>query len=95
MAKTKPQEGLVDHLDTFFLRLMQEAYPGENDPDLLSEDGPKVGFVDRVKLFDSGVRWVATKNKVSPDEEEDAFAAARKKTIRSGNRVAKRPRPIA
>jgi hypothetical protein len=86
MAKPKPQEGLVDHLDTFFLRLMQEAYPGENDAEVAEDDAPKVGFVDRVRLFDSGVRWISIKNRVSPDEEEDAFAAARKRTIGSPRR---------
>lgn len=78
MARKPPEETLVDHLDAFFLQLMTEAYPPAPDPD---GEGQKVGFVERVRLFDSGVRWVMIKNKVDPEEEEGAFATARKRAI--------------
>jgi hypothetical protein len=82
MARRKQgsEENLVTHLDDFFLNLMTEAYP-QSVAEILDDGAPKIGFVDRVRLFDSGVRWVMVKNKVSPEEEEDAFAAARKRAI--------------
>jgi hypothetical protein len=95
MAKKPAEEGLADHLDAFFLQLMNEAYPEPTEaaPD---DEGPTVGFVDRVRLFDSGVRWIMVKNKVSPEEEEDAFAAARKRTIgRARKRRAPGPSPAS
>lgn len=78
-SKSSPEESLAGHLDTFFLRLMEEAYPASAPPE--DDAAGRVGFVDRVRLFDSGVRWVATKHRVNPEEEEDAFAAARRRAI--------------
>ena len=68
--------------------IRDRAYPVISEEEA-PQDGPKVGFVDKLRLFDSGVKWVATKNKVDPEQETDAFGLAREQlTGRSRGRGA-------
>lgn len=86
MSKTK-KDGLVSELDQFYSSLLEEAKGVTSGGEVSAEDaGPKIGFIDKLRLFDSGVKWVATKNKVDPDDDDDAFSRARDKLRGSGKR---------
>jgi hypothetical protein len=90
-----PKDRLINDLDGLFSRLLEEAYPVISEEEA-PQDGPKVGFVDKLRLFDSGVKWVATKNKVDPEQETDAFGLAREQlTGRSRGRGASGAPPRA
>jgi hypothetical protein len=70
---------LMTEIDEMFIRLMGEAYPAKSDepPAEGASTAVKVGFVDKLKLFDSGVKWVQVKNKIDPEQETDEFSKAR------------------
>ncbi len=79
-----PKRTLVDILDSQFARLSEEAYETrEPDPD--GNGPPPIGFQDKLRLFEAGQKWAATRNKVEPEESTDAFADARNKLV-SGSR---------
>ena len=88
--KPGSKDGLINELDVFFTKLMEEANPPIPETGM-GDDGPKIGFVDKLRLFDSGVKWVQVKNKIDPDGELDEFAEARRKAYgaRGGGAAAK------
>lgn len=86
MSKS-PKDNLVSRLDHFFTSLLEEAEKVTPDGEVPPADaGPKIGFIDKLRLFDSGVKWVATKNKVDPADDDDAFSRARRALGGSGKR---------
>lgn len=86
MSKTK-KDGLINRLDTYFMNLLEEAEGVTPEGEVSAEGaGPTIGFIDKLRLFDSGVKWVATKNKVDPDDDDDAFSRARDKLRGTGKR---------
>ena len=68
-------------LDNLFAKLMKEAYPDIPDAETADDAAQKLGFVDKLRLFDSGVRWVQVKNRLTPEDDTDEFAESRKKLI--------------
>lgn len=86
MAVDKNKE-LVHQLDTYFMELLKEARkPISNDADQSAESGPKVGFVDKMKLFEAGTKWVMVRDRVNPEQEQDEFGAARDKFVSGARR---------
>jgi hypothetical protein len=82
----KSGESLSSELDRFFLTLLKEAYPDKSPDQPVNPDAPKVSYGDRLRLFDSGVRWVQVKNKVDPEGETDEFGKARQQFAKRGAR---------
>lgn len=77
-----PKDRLIGELDDFFSELLQEARrPISKDADQSAESGPKVGFVDKMKLFEAGTKWVMVRDRVNPEQEQDEFGAARDKFV--------------
>jgi hypothetical protein len=73
---------LGEKLDDYYLALLEECQPGKTDesaPDGGTGDALPMPFLDRLKLFEAGVRWVAVKNKVEAEVEQDAFGKLRSK----------------
>lgn len=71
-----PKTDLVNDLDAFFASLLKEAQtdnvPIEGQP-AAEGAAPPIGFLDKLKLFEAGARWVAVKNKVDPEDSKDEF----------------------
>ena len=83
-------------------RLLEDVDPSirkddENHPS--SPEGPeevKIGFADRLKAIELGVKWVATKNKLDAGDTDDEFGRLRRGTVggtRGGRRASAAPRP--
>ena len=71
------KDQLSGKLDEFYLKLLEMA---DAPRPAHGEDGqPKVGFVDKLKAFEAGVRWMSVKYKVDEEVEQDEFAKARDK----------------
>jgi len=86
------KDQLSGKLDDFYSRLLEMAdapSPAHGD------DGqPKVGFVDKLKAFEAGVRWMMVKYKVDEEQDPDDFAKARSNlTSRSRRGGAAQPKP--
>lgn len=73
---------LIALLDDLFTSLREESRPDKLSPDGQVAEGPKVGFVDRLKLMEVGTRWVQVRNRIEPPDESDPFTEQRNKLIR-------------
>ena len=72
---------LISILDDLFESLREEARPSNMEADGQAGDGPKIGFVDRLKLMEVGSRWVQIRNRIEPNDESDPFTEARQKLV--------------
>lgn len=74
------KDTLISELDDFFKTILEECTPNVGDPEdsQSAPAGPRVGLVDRLKVFEAGVRWVAVKNKLDSGEIDDEFAKLRR-----------------
>ena len=79
---------LINDLDEFFKSLLKESRASNMEGDGQSdEDGAApIGFVDRLKLFSEGVKWVAVKNRLSPEDDPDEFGKLAGKYRGAGKR---------
>jgi hypothetical protein len=71
-------ESLIREWDEFLLELREEV-KASTKPNSDGTSAPKIGFVDKLKLFEAGGKWVQVRNKVDPEESVDEFAKARDK----------------
>lgn len=78
-------ERLINSLDDFAEELLKEAR-GHISSDDGQDDAPRIGFVDKLKTFGEVAKWVATRNKIDPDEQLDEFAKARKQFVGGARR---------
>ena len=96
------QDPLVGILNGAVQRLLEDVDPSirktdENhlhDPECPEE--AKIGFADRLKAIELGVKWVATKNKLDAGDTDDEFGRLRRGTVggtRGGRRASAAPRP--
>ena len=53
---------LIDILDDQFERLSEEAY-GAFTPSDDADAPPRIGFVDKLRLFEAGQKWAATETR--------------------------------
>jgi hypothetical protein len=74
-------ERLINELDTFAAELLQDVRGHIRGEDAPSDEAIKIGFTEKLKTFDSIARWVATRNKIDPDEAIDEFARQRSKVV--------------
>ena len=75
MASPK-NDSLIGQLDDFFEVLMNRAKPrivGEEASAPTNPDAVPIGFLDQLKVFEAGVRWVQVKNRLEPEPDTDAF----------------------
>jgi hypothetical protein len=71
------KDNLVTTLDDFFKELLKEVSPGETSED---EKASTITFSDRLKVFQAGVNWIATKNRLETEDTEDAFSKLRRRS---------------
>lgn len=88
MPTPSGNDSLISMMDAMFKTLCEEASLTISDPDESqpADTGPKIGFIDRLKLFESGTRWVAVRNKIDPGGDDDAFGQLRRGYGNSGPR---------
>lgn len=74
MAKDA-NDKLISRMDDFFNALLEDARPtiSDRDESQPSDTGPKIGFVDRLKVFEAGTRWLLVRNRIDPGGEDDEF----------------------
>lgn len=66
---------LISVMDAFFKKLCKDCDPtiSDRDESQPSDTGPKIGFVDRLKVFEAGTRWLLVRNRIDPGGEDDEF----------------------
>lgn len=72
-------DSLIKSLDNFFQTLIEECQPTTTKP-VEGESGdqpPPISFLDRLKLFEAGARWVGVKNKIDDGDATDEFSRLR------------------
>lgn len=69
---------LINDMDNFFRELIAEARGStvaEADDAVATDDAakPPLPFLDRLKVFAEGTRWVATRNRLQTEDTPDEF----------------------
>lgn len=78
------KEPLINVLDGYLIRLLEESDPRISEADDSQSapgsgtDSVKVGFLDRLKAFEAAARWVGIKNKIDTGDDEDEFGKLRR-----------------
>lgn len=73
-------DSLVTRLDALFTKMVEECEAAVDKPE------STITFTDRLRVFDAGVKWVATKNRLEPEDTTDAFGRLRNTHARRGSR---------
>ena len=77
------KDPLISVIDAAVLTMLQLVDPspttGDNTaPVAVAEtDEVPIGFADRVKAIELGIKWVAVKNKIDGGDDDDAFGRLR------------------
>jgi hypothetical protein len=85
---TPPPDDLISTLERAVLLLLQEVDPSSSKDDTTQPAGDgetdevPIGFADRVKAIELGIKLVATKNKLDTGDADDEFSRLRRGTIR-------------
>jgi hypothetical protein len=96
MAKQPEKTNLVSVLDEMFLSLKSEASGanpnvesevGDNPPGWPNEgrtarEPDEIGFQDRLRLFEAGLKWAGVRDKVAGEDDNDDFGKLRERFSR-------------
>jgi hypothetical protein len=83
----QPADRLISILDGAIERLLEHADPSIRNSDENRVPGPEgleaaqVGFSDRLKAVELGIKWVATKHKLDAGDPDDEFSRLRRGTV--------------
>jgi len=86
MTNTKKGSSLINKLDDYFEMLLSESQGVKTGGDEAkscerAQSSEDIGFLDRLKVFQAGVHWVAVKYKIDPEGDDDEFSKLRKSAL--------------
>lgn len=69
---------LIKRMDAFYEALLEQAapvmVPVEGQPDVAKSP---IAFLDQLKLFEAGARWVHVRNRLTLEDDTDEFGKLR------------------
>ena len=80
------KDSLITRLDGLFNNLVEEVSKVEP-----VEGEPLITFTERLKVFEAGVKWAATKNRLDEEDSGDTFSKLRSRSTGRSRRGSAAP----